>query len=159
MKKRSSQTSAGTYRSPIVSLLCQPSMSCIFFSFFEGEEEDPGNFRVSPTSIPGNILEQIIEQSAYKNLEDNKMTKKRRQNRSIKNRSYQNNLIFFTASATSSADKAEAVNRDLHWHFWHHPTWYFHQQNKEILSRSAVPFLRHSAAESEAWTGVEQKLM
>lgn len=81
----------------------------IFFKlilFFLGEEEDAGNFTaVSPTSIPGNVLEQIIEQSAYKNLEDNKRTIK-----ANSNRSHQNNLIFFNASATSLAHKAEAIN-------------------------------------------------
>lgn len=55
-------------------------MQFLFYFFliiiFKREEEDPGNFTVSRTSIPGNILEQIIEQSAYKNLEDNKMTEK-----------------------------------------------------------------------------------
>lgn len=54
-------------------------MSCNFFYFvfFKGEEEDPGNFTaVSQTSIPGNILEQIIKQSVYKNLDDNRMAKK-----------------------------------------------------------------------------------
>uniref|UniRef100_A0A674JL29 Macro domain-containing protein n=1 Tax=Terrapene triunguis TaxID=2587831 RepID=A0A674JL29_9SAUR len=64
---------------------------------------------VSLTSVPRKIMEQIINQSVYKHLEDNKVISNS-QYGFVNNKSCQINLIAFFDRVTSPVDRGEAVD-------------------------------------------------
>uniref|UniRef100_A0A674JDS3 Macro domain-containing protein n=1 Tax=Terrapene triunguis TaxID=2587831 RepID=A0A674JDS3_9SAUR len=76
----------------------------------KGNKDNPGNYRpVSLTSVPRKIMEQIINQSVYKHLEDNKVISNS-QYGFVNNKSCQINLIAFFDRVTSPVDRGEAVD-------------------------------------------------
>ncbi|CAM5092187.1 unnamed protein product [Eretmochelys imbricata] len=76
----------------------------------KGTKDNTGNYKlVSLTSVPGRIMEQIVEQSICKHLEDNEVINNS-QHGFVKNKSCQTNLIGFFDRVTSLLHRGEAVD-------------------------------------------------
>ncbi|CAM4573163.1 unnamed protein product [Caretta caretta] len=78
--------------------------------FKKGKEEDPGNYRpVGLTSVPGKIMEQVLQESILKHLEERKVIRNS-QHGFTKGKSCLINLIAFFDKITGSVDEGKAVN-------------------------------------------------
>lgn len=74
------------------------------------KKKDPGNYKpVSLTLIPGQILEQIIKQSIYNHLEEQKLVGSN-QHGFVKSKLCQANLISFYDRVTGHVDKGKVID-------------------------------------------------
>uniref|UniRef100_A0A8B9B9Q0 Reverse transcriptase domain-containing protein n=1 Tax=Anser brachyrhynchus TaxID=132585 RepID=A0A8B9B9Q0_9AVES len=78
--------------------------------FRKGKKEDPGNYRpVSLTSIHGKVMEQLILEAIYKQVEEKKVIRSS-QHGFIKGKSCLTNLIVFYDEMTGWMDEGRAVD-------------------------------------------------
>jgi len=78
--------------------------------FKKDRKEDPGNYRlVSLTSIPGKVMEQLILEVNFKQVEENKDIRSS-QHGFIQGKSYLTNLIAFYDGITRWVDEGRAVD-------------------------------------------------
>ena len=76
----------------------------------KGQKDDPGNYRpVSLTSIPGELMEQLIQSTITQHMRDNKMIRPS-QYEFMKGRSCLTNLISFYNRVTCLLDEGKAVD-------------------------------------------------
>ncbi|KAK4822322.1 hypothetical protein QYF61_013021 [Mycteria americana] len=76
----------------------------------KGQKDDPGNYRpVSPTSVPGKVVEQITLSAIRWHVQDNQVIRPH-QHGFMKGRSCLTNLISFYDKVTCLADEGKAVD-------------------------------------------------